>query len=282
MQKLPRQWPPKLDLKKPAALIFFLAAFFVLSTSAFARMEPSSRAAQMLHYKEATSSGPVSADEPAKPAETDVYTRREAPGDEPEPALPKRVDSEEDGAPSPKKGKPKYREVYEQADKKESGYDKKDEVGVAIGINFGFNHFSGSLGLTFPINHYLAWGVAGNYYSLNEKTIGEIKTGGELALIFRVPNFTPLTPFLSAGPGYTTWKRSKDDGSGRAVFDDSSSPTADWALGASIRLARYVSLVAALKSTTYTDLPPKMFADQHTSREQRTKERFEFGFSFGF
>ncbi len=267
---------------KPALNSLLLVGSCVLSTPSFARIEQSSPAPLVLQYKEATSAGSVAPDNVARPAETDVYTRRQAPGDESEPALPKRVDGEDEEKSHPKSGKPKYREVYDQTEKNDSKQGKQDEVGVSVGINFGFNYFSGSLGLTFPINHYLAWGVAGNYYSRDEKSSGEIKTGGELSLIFRVPNFTPVTPFVSAGPGYTTWKRSKDDGTGRAVFDDSSSPTAEWALGASVRLARYVALVAALKSTTYTDLPPKMFADQHTSRERRTKERFDFGFSFGF
>ena len=128
----------------------------------------------------------------------------------------------------------------------------------------------------------MAWGISGNYFSRDEKKIAELRTGGDLSLILRVPNFTPLTPFVSAGPGYIDWKRSKDDGAGLVVFDKAASPTAEWAVGASIRLARYVSLVAALRSTTYTASPPRVFEDEHTRREVRTRERFEFGFAFGF
>jgi hypothetical protein len=273
--------------------ILLAASIFAMSTSA--RSEPSQNddssitirhpeptRGEMLRYKEDNSFGAIKPDEPAKPADTDVYTRREKPPEEVQPAsaIPsKEPPRDEDPAKAP--GKPKYREIYEKASKQDSSYGDEDSVGVAVGVGFGFKSFTGSLGLTFPMNHYVAWGISGKYMSREEKKLREISYGGEMALILRLPNFTPLTPFGSAGPGYAAWQRSTDDGAGWDLFDQSSSPTAEWAVGASIRLARYVSLIGALRSTTYTDQPPRVYADAHSQREPRNKERLELGFAFG-
>ena len=223
-------------------------------------------------YQEDDSFGSIKPDAPAKPAKTDVYQRREAPPEESEVTSP-----QSETAP-----RPKYRDIYDRASERDRSYGDEESVGVSVGVGFGFRSFSGSLGLTVPANRYIAWGVSGFYSAYEEDTIAEEKSGGELALIFRIPNPTPITPFVSAGPGYESWQRSADDGNGLEVFDTDSSPTGNWSVGASLRLARYVSLVGALKSTTYTERPPRSFDGKHTTRELRTNERFELGFAFTF
>ena len=179
--------------------------------------------------------------------------------------------------------RPKYREVYDQASRQGSSRDYGDDesIGVSVGVGFGFKAFSGSLGLTFPFNRFFAWGINGFYAAFENETQAQEKTGGGLDLIFRVPNPTPLTPFVSAGPGYESWERSADDGNGLLSFDADRSITANWGVGATVRLARYVSLIGALRSTTYTERPPLSFEGDHTTRDPRTNERFEFGFAFG-
>ena len=202
--------------------------------------------------------GNISPDEPAKPA-------RPTP-------------------PEPAPERPKYRDVYEQASRQQSrrGYGDEESIAVTVGVGFGFKAFSGSLGLTVPFNRYLAWGVNGYYSAFENSKHAQESSGGGLDFIFRVPNPTPVTPFVSAGPGYESWDRSADDGNGLLSFDADRSVTANWAVGASIRLARYVSLVGALRSTTYTERPPRSFDGDHSLRDPRTSERFEFGFAFGF
>lgn len=238
-----------------------------------------------LRYREEGSFGTVKPNEPARPADTDVYQRRDLPPED-VPAV------DESGSRDQGTKRPKYRDVYDQASQRQSpggrsgggsgGYDDDESIGVSVGVGFGFKYFSGSLGVTVPINRWVAWGVSGNYLTREDDSEAEIRSGGELDLILRAPNPTPLTPFFTIGPGMESWKRSKDEGSGRADFDESQSPTGNWSIGASIRLARYVSLVGALKSSTYTDRPPRSFTGNHSTYELRTNERFEFGFAFIF
>lgn len=229
---------------------------------------------------EEESFGTLKPDEPAKPAATDVYRRREAPPEDLPPETSEGRDSSRDGT-SPVR-RPKYRDVYEQASRRQRGYGDEESVGLSLGVGFGFKAFSGSLGLTFPINRYVAWGLGGFYAAYETDRLAQEKSGGDVSLILRVPNPTPLTPFISAGPGYESWDRSADDGNGLESFDVDDSTTANWSVGASVRLARYVALVGALKSTTYTERPPRGFDGDHRARDPRTNERFEFGFLFGF
>ncbi len=237
-------------------------------------------ASEAYAYQE-ESFGTLKPDEPAKPAKTDVYQRREAPPEDVPPAASEGRESSGQEA-SPPTRRPKYRDVYEQASRRQRGYGDEESIGLSLGVGFGFKAFSGSLGLTFPINRFVAWGLGGFYAAYETDRLAQEKSGGDVSLILRVPNPTPLTPFLSAGPGYESWDRSADDGNGLESFDVDDSTTANWSVGASVRLARYVSLVGALKSTTYTERPPRSFDGDHSTRDLRTNERFEFGFLFGF
>ena len=243
-----------------------------------------------LRYREEGSFGSAKQNEPAKPADTDVYQRRDVPPED----VPAAEASGADDSGSRDQGakRPKYRDVYDEASKRQGsggssggrsgGYHDDESIGVSIGVGFGFRYFSGSLGVTVPINKWVAWGISGNYLTKDDDKEAEVRSGGDLSLILRVPNPTPLTPFFSIGPGMESWKRSKDEGSGMAGFDESESPTGNWSVGATVRLARYVSLIGALKSTTYTDRPPRSFNGDHSTYELRTFERFEFGFAFIF
>jgi hypothetical protein len=234
---------------------------------------------QTLAYEE-ESFGTLKPDAPAKPAATDVYQRREAPPDDvPSVESERRGSSGQQGTPPQR---PKYRDVYEQASRGQRGYGDEESIGLSLGVGFGFKAFSGSLGLTFPINRFVAWGVGGFYAAYETDKNAQEKSGGDVSFIVRIPNPTPLTPFVSAGPGYETWDRSADDGNGLESFDADDSPTANWSVGSTVRLARYVSLLGALKSTTYTERPPRSFDGDHRMRDPRTNERFEFGFVFGF
>ncbi len=247
-------------------MALMMPAFLHLSSKAWA-------------YEE-ESFGTLKPDEPARPAKTDVYQRREAPAEDVPAAA---SDSAPSSGEEPSPGRrPKYRDVYEQASRRQRGYGDEESIGLSLGVGFGFKAFSGSLGLTFPINRYVAWGLGGFYAAYETDKNAQEKSGGDVSLILRVPNPTPLTPFISAGPGYESWDRSADDGNGLESFDVDDSTTANWSVGATVRLARYVALVGALKSTTYTERPPRSFDGDHTTRDLRTNERFEFGFVFGF
>ncbi len=234
---------------------------------------------QAFAYEE-ESFGTLKPDEPAKPAKTDVYQRREAPPDDvPSTSSDSTQPLRQDELPA---RRPKYRDIYEQASRRDRGYGDEESIGLSLGVGFGFKAFSGSIGLTFPLNRYVAWGFGGFYAAYESDKDALEKSGGDVSLVVRVPNPTPLTPFISAGPGYESWDRSSDDGNGLESFDAESSNTANWSVGSSVRLARYVSLVGALKSTTYTERPPRSFEGDHSTRDLRTNERFEFGFLFGF
>ena len=232
-------------------------------------------------YQEDGSFGSIDPDEPAKPASSYDVIKPAEPVEE-LPQRPLRESSKQES--SQKDRRPKYREYYEQASKRDRSYNDDESVSISLRVSFSFRHFQGSLGVAVPINRYAAWSVGGNYFSRNDEKEAELKSGGDIALILRLPNPTPIVPFLSAGPGFESWKRSKDEGNGlgAVVFHEDDSPTANWSVGASLRLARYVALVGALKSTTYTDRPPRLFAGDHTKRELRTNERFELGFAFIF
>ena len=232
----------------------------------------------LLSYQEDRSFGAVDPDEPARPAEGKPYPRRDLPPEEPQAPLPPQGQLP-DGEP---RHRPKYRDIYEQASKQDRSYGDEGSVAVSIGVGFGFKFFAGNLGVTVPINRYVAWGVSGSYMTRNDAKEAEVNSGVGLDLMLRIPNPTPLMPFITAGPGMEAWRRSKDDGLGMKVFDDSDSPTANWSAGAALRLARYVALVGALKSTTYTERPPRVFSGSHSERELRTNERFELGFAFIF
>lgn len=239
-------------------------------------------------FQEEDSFGSINPDEPARPAGgyPEVKPAQSANEvDAPQSSEPPAVKELPRQDSSQSQQRPKYRDYYEQASKRQrGGYNDDESVSVSLGVGFGFRYFQGSLGIAMPINRYMAWGIGGNYFSRDDDKEAEIRTGGDLSIMLRLPNPTPIMPFLSAGPGFESWRRSKneDDGKGKVVFHEDDSPTAHWSVGASLRLARYVALVGALKSTTYTDRPPKLFTGDHSKRELRTNERFELGFAFIF
>ena len=234
-----------------------------------------------LHYQEDGSFGSIKPDEPAKPAATDVSPSRSV-------RSPAAESTEDDAnqratsaSPRPT-GRPKYREIFDQLSQRDRSYGDEESASVSLGVGFGFKYFSGSLGVTLPANRYVAWGVSGRFQNRSEKELAETGSSGEADLILRIPNPTPITPFASAGPGYENWRRSKNDGSGLIVFDKDASPTANWSVGGSMRLARYVGIVGALKSTTYSERPPRVFTGDHSEREPSTVERFDLQFTFMF
>ena len=237
---------------------------------------------RLMAYQEDGSFGTIDPDAPARPARgyPDVKPA------EPSKDLPQKPLRQEAPAQEPSKpqSRPKYRDYYEQASKSQKSYNDENSVSLSLGLGFGFNYFQGSLGVAVPVNRYTVWGVGGNYFRRDDDKESEVKSGGDLSLILRLPNPTPIIPFISGGPGFESWKRAKDESNGKGVvvFHQDDSPTLNWSVGASLRLARYVALVGALKSTTYTDRPPRQFDGDHSKRELRTNERFELGFAFIF
>jgi hypothetical protein len=242
----------------------------------------------LMAYEEESSFGTINPDEAARPAAGYPEVKQAEPVEEPaasEPPAPAPQKELPKGQQGTSQQRPKYRDYYEQASRRQrGGYNDEESVAVSLGIGFGFRYFQGSLGVGIPINRYMAWGLGGQYFTREDDKEAEVRTGGDLSLILRLPNPTPIAPFLTAGPGFESWKRSKDeaDGKGKVVFHEDDSPTVNWSVGASLRLARYVALVGALKSTTYTDRPPRLFSGDHSKRELRTNERFELGFAFIF
>jgi len=234
-----------------------------------------------LHYQEDGSFGSIKPDEPAKPAATDVSPSRSVRSPAAESAEDNVNHPATSGSSRPA-GRPKYREIFDQLSQRDRSYGDEETASVSLGVGFGFKYFSGSLGLILPANRYVAWGVSGRFQNRSQKELAETTSSGEADLILRIPNPTPITPFASAGPGYENWRRSQNDGNGLIVFDKDASPTAHWSVGGSMRLARYVGIVGALKSTTYSERPPRVFTGDHSERESRTVERFELGFTFMF
>lgn len=226
-------------------------------------------------YKEEGSFGSIRPDELAKPAETDMRPQRHA----------RAIDREgfdDEPRASVSMGKPKYRQIYEELTKRERGYGDEEDLGVSIGIGLGFKTFSASAGVHFPFSRYAGWGVEAAYISREEKDVSSSRTLGDGHVLLKLPNPTPITPFLTLGAGLEAWRRAKDDGEGLEVFDESFSPTINSSMGGSIRLARYVALVGAMKSTTYTADPPRVFTDDHRAAESRTDERFDLGIALMF
>ncbi len=244
------------------------------SLEAFARNETASQ--PRLNYKEEGSFGSVRPNDVAKPAATDLTPERQA----------RSVDT--DGSDSSQSywssgsSKPKYREIYESMTKRGSSYSEDDELGISIGIGLGFKTFHGSAGVTFPFNRYAAWGLNAGYMNQEDKELATARSMGEADFILRLPNPSPFTPFVTLGVGYESWRRAKDDGEGLEVFDQSESPTINSSMGGAIRLARYVALTGALKSTTYTADPPRVFTGDHRAAESRTEERFDLGIALMF
>lgn len=243
------------------------------SAAAFGRDETDSK--PLLRYKEEGSFGSIRPNDIAKPAPTDMTPERHARAFE--------SDSYADDSRSWGSEKPKYREIYEQLTKRQrASYSDEENLGVTIGIGLGLKTFSGSAGINFPLSRYAAWGLTAAYQNREEKEISSSRTSGQADLILQIPNPTPFTPFVTLGAGYESWRRAKDEGAGLEVFDQSASPTVNSSMGGSIRLARYVALVGAVKSTTFTADPPRVFYDNHRAAESRTDERFDLGIALMF
>ena len=243
------------------------------SAAAFGRDETETK--PLLRYKEEGSFGSVRPNDIAKPAPTDITPERHA----------RAVDSESysDESRSWGSDKPKYREIYEQMTKRQrASYDDEENIGLTIGIGLGLKKFSGSAGVHFPFSRFAAWGLTAAYQNREEKDMSSSITSGQADLILRIPNPTPFTPFVTLGAGYESWRRAKDEGNGLEVFDQSASPTVNSSMGGSIRLARYVALVGAVKSTTFTADPPRVFYDNHRAAESRTDEQFDLGIALMF
>jgi len=229
----------------------------------------------LLSYKEEGSFGSVRPNEVAKPAPTDMTPERHAR------AIDREGFDEEPRAWSSSE-KPKYRQIYEEMTKRQRGYGDEEDLGIAIGIGLGFKTFSANAGVTFPFSRYAGWGVNAGYIARDEKDFSITRTSGEGNLVIKLPNPSPFTPFVTLGAGIESWRRAKDDGEGLEVFDESTSPTINSSMGGSIRLARYVALVGAMKSTTFTDDPPRVFTGDHRASESRTDERFDLGIALMF
>ena len=230
---------------------------------------------QILSYKEEGSFGSVRPNEVAKPAATDMTPEKYARAIDRE-----GFDEEPRGRPSSEK--PKYRQIYEEMTKRQRGYGDEEDLGIAIGIGLGFKAFSANAGVTFPFSRYAGWGVNAGYIAREEKEFSTTRTSAEGNVVIKLPNPSPFTPFVTLGAGYEGWRRAKDEGEGLEVFDDSASPTINSSMGGSIRLARYVALVGAMKSTTYTADPPRVFTGDHRAAESRTDERFDLGIALMF
>jgi hypothetical protein len=236
-------------------------------------------------FREDRTFGAIDPNEPARPAEGYPDVKPAMPPER----LPSDVGQRgEQSNPSSqqveKSSRPKYRDYYDQMQKKSRGYNDDESPFVSLGVGLGFRYFQASAGFTVPFNRYVAWSLGGSYLNRQRDDEEEVRSSGELSLILRIPNPTPIVPFVSAGPGVESWKRSKDEGKGQGleVFDDRDSPTLNWACGASLRLARYVALTGALRSTTYTGHRPLSFKGDHSQREARTDDRFELGVAFIF
>jgi len=262
-----------MQLKSVSKKLCFFVALNLLPfvESAFARNETEHQ--PILHYREESSFGTVRPNEIARPAPTDVTPQRQA----------RAIDRDGFDDESRVYERPKYREIYEEMTKRQRpSYGDDDDLGISIGVGLGFKTFSSNLGVTFPFNRYAGWGLSGTYINREEKDFSSSRTAGELGVVLKLPNPTPFTPFVTLGTGYESWRRAKDEGAGLEVFDQSESPTVNSSMGGSIRLARYVALVGALKSTTYTADPPRVFTGDHRASESRTDERFDLGLNFMF
>jgi len=254
-------------------LSMMMAGFFS-SKVAFSRNELDR--VPPVFYKEEGSFGSIGPNDIARPADTDMTPERQAR------AIDRDGFDEEPRRTWSSIEVPKYRQIYDEMTKRNRAYGDDDTLGVAIGIGLGFKSFSASAGVTFPFSRYAGWGLNAGYLARDEKDFSSTRTSGEVDFILKLPNPTPFTPFVTLGAGYESWRRAKDDGDGLEVFDQSASPTINSSMGGSIKLARYVALVGAMKSTTYTADPPRVFAGNHRAAESRTDERFDLGIALMF
>ena len=231
--------------------------------------------APIFFYKEEGSFGTVRPNDVAKPAATDMTPERRA----------RAIDGDgfdEEPRAWASTEKPKYRQIYEDMTKRQRGYGDEEDLGIAIGVGLGFKTFSANAGVTFPFSRYAGWGIQAGYIDREEKDFSATRTMGEGNLVLKLPNPSPFTPFVTLGLGYESWRRAKDEGEGLEVFDEAASPTVNSSMGGSIRLARYIALVGAMKSTTYTADPPRVFTGDHRAAESRTDERFDLGIALMF
>lgn len=155
--------------------------------------------------------------------------------------------------------------------------DDDGGIGVSLGIGFGSRSFSGSLGLTFPIYRWLAWGVSGSYETWADDEDKETLYGPEGSLILRIPTRVPITPFGGVGVGYSMWTRSTSD----VEFDENSSLLSLYFLGISIPMAEHLALNMSQTWKTYLGTPPRRFDDK-TKYEPYGMKQFDVGLSVVF
>jgi hypothetical protein len=209
-----------------------------------------------VYYREETSFGTIRPDDVAKPAQTDLSPGEIGSRESSYTVSPDAINHESTE-------KPKYRDIYLNESKRSRSQTDDESVGFIAGVGFGFKQFLGQLGLNVPLNKFAAWRVMFHYLNRTEEKEQEINTSGDVSLIVKLPNPTPLTPFVSAGPGYESWKRSSLEEQSLEVFDNSGSLIGTWSVGGMIKLAKYVSLVGDLKSITYAENSPRSFDADH-------------------
>lgn len=195
--------------------------------------------------------------------------------DEPPRALPRVPRSSREESPPPTLP-PEFRPRPED-NERAGDIDESGDMGIAIGIGFGYKKFSGSLGLTFPIYTWLAWNVSGSYETWVDGDDKQVIYGPETSLELRLQSRIPITPFAGAGGGYSHWSRSQMN----EKFDDNGSLLSLYYLGISIPMAKRIAIDISQSWRTFLETSPRRF-DDHSKRERYGWSRFDVGLSVHF
>jgi len=160
------------------------------------------------------------------------------------------------------------REQHEQS----SRDDGERNWGLTGSLGLGFKSFSASITVSRYFNRYIGLDLSGFYRTRSWEDKKETEYGPELDLVLRLPNPTIITPFVGAGPGWIKWQRQEKD----IDFDTSASFTANYFVGANLKMTDFLVFQASYKWITYLNLPPYKFED-HSKREERQKNEFSVG-----
>jgi len=151
-------------------------------------------------------------------------------------------------------------------------------IGVSGGVGMSGGSFSAQVTVSYGLVSWASIDTTGFYSRYTSKDFDGSNFGPEIDLVLKLPNPTPLTPFIGGGPGYEKWNR-KYMGE---TYEDASSMTANYFFGLTIGFTKHFGLFLRRKYKQYVSEPPYDFTSDKNTREKNPVMTDEVGFQFMF
>ena len=156
------------------------------------------------------------------------------------------------------------------------GPHNRGTFSFGLGIQIGKNQLAIVPSVGYGILSFVSLGVSGLYSRYSDHENKEIRKGGDFETLLHVPWRFLVAPFVGAGIGYQTWKRTTE------VWEDKGrSPIGRTIVGLRFRLGSYAVLQLRRTWSQYISRPPNRFPPD-SDREAKRFTETSIGFLIVF